>query len=232
MSNILVFFGGWWRPSRNGDGLTRTDQHGIVRTSAIAYDRLSGLFTDSFAVNPALDDRDHNGAIDRTLDFLRPRLAADRNHKVVLYGFSAGGFNALRLSERIAADSRLGGHRINLLVTVDPCLRLLETPAADWYYEMRSTSRWRTRAPRPTVTKHVNYYQTRDPDYRGCRTDGAEANVEFPQGDVNRAMTRRSPRSPSGDDVNHDRMPTLSLRQVITEIHTCLHGRSAVGAGR
>jgi hypothetical protein len=127
----------------------------------------------------------------------------------VIYGFSAGGFNALRLCRRMAGETAMHRRQVDLLITVDPCLQD-KGPCASF---ARST-------PRPPVGRHVNWYQTSVGDhYSGC---------SMPEADINRERhpPRRTTGRPSaqagGHLINHDQMPILTLSAVQTEISRIL----------
>jgi pimeloyl-ACP methyl ester carboxylesterase len=209
MHNLLIFFGGYWEAGSSGGPLTRPDQHGDVRSSAAAFDAIAPLFKERCAVNSALDNSTDNQAVRAGHDFLSSRLEVQG--KVVLYGFSAGAFNAIRLAERIAGDPRMHRRRIDLLITVDPCLQLIPG------HESFSTQTpW-------AVLRHINYYQLVD-EFRGRSIPGAAVNEQFGEGTARpRNAAPDAMRLPGRFGVtNHDRMPLITLDRVAHEIRACL----------
>lgn len=196
--HTLIFFGGY-APGRVA-GRTLTEGTSAYR----AYQAILGwrLFDNSMsiAVDPALSDSTHNDAIDAVIRHLHDRSGHNPYGSIVVYGFSAGGFNALRLCERIEQerDPRLP-RRINLLITIDPCIQDLPglPPPPNWFQNLKRTA--------PSIVKrHINYYQSApnphedDDHYHGC------------------PMTGRVEQEPL--HAAHDSMPDITLVFLQTKI--------------
>ena len=112
----LLFFGGACPTCPPGANMTPTNDADGPRTSQTAYEYFtrSGRFAAAPKWNSSVSNDASNPAVDAGLRFLqRPSLPG----KLVIYGFSAGGFNAVRLCESIA---RVGRH-VDLLITVVSC---------------------------------------------------------------------------------------------------------------
>jgi hypothetical protein len=178
--------------------------HGRKRTSALAYDAIAGLFTDVLAVNPALNNSAGNAAVTAGMNFLSRRLG--ERGKLVVYGFSAGGFNALRLAERVGAAA-WRPRAINLLITIDPCLQL-----------QAGHGEFSTQSPSVAI-RHVNFYQRCD-DVRGRSTPGAALDERLDLPTMNRDRS----------DITHDRMPVITLDRVLFEIRSCLDAKAVRAA--
>lgn len=224
--DILIFFGGWFQGAIAGHDLTIRDIDGR-RSSDEALEDIQHFFmphnANVLAIDPAcVPDGDslHHGAITRAMQFLLARF--DPRGKLVLYGFSAGAFNALRFSERIQRhrphynfqNRTLGNYRytpgptqeslaevtVDLLLTVDPCLERLP-----------GHENFPTQAP-PLVKRHVNWYQTRD-DTKGRFMTGA---INHPVG--------ASSANVGSYSVTHDNMPRIAKPGVRQELSTTLLG--------
>jgi hypothetical protein len=130
------------------------------------------LFENSIAKDPAVNNSSYNDAINPVIDYLHRLPDSDRVGSVVIYGFSAGGFNALRLCQRISEEitdipglptgDRGLPRRINLLITIDPCIQDAPglPPPPHWFEGLDR------KAP-PIVERHINYHQSQDPDLQG-----------------------------------------------------------------
>jgi pimeloyl-ACP methyl ester carboxylesterase len=178
----LIFFGGASPGQRPGADLTP----GTSADSAYRHILTWSLFEQTIAKNPAVSNSTYNDAINPVIQALRNWPDSDRVGSVVIYGFSAGGFNALRLCQRISQEIRdIYGlptgdpglpRRINLLITIDPCIQDAPglPPPPHWFEGLDR------KAP-SVVERHINYYQPQDPDlqgddghYHGCPMQGAE----------------------------------------------------------
>lgn len=181
--HTLLFFGGACPTCPPGADMTPTDTFG-PRTSQTAYEYFirSGRFAAAPKWNSSVSSSARNPAVDAGFRFLqRPSLPG----KLVIYGFSAGGFNAVQLCELIAAPSSgMSGRRVDLLLTVDPCIQDIELNGP-----------FPIQTPRPPVVAHFNWYQLSGPDhYSGRPIPGA---VNAPP---------QTP--PPGPRSAHDQMPT------------------------
>lgn len=222
--DILIFFGGWFRGAIAGHDLTFRDMDGR-RSSGEALEDIEHFFmphnANILAMDPAcVPDGNslHHGAITRAIQFLLARF--DPRGKLVLYGFSAGAFNALRFSERIERHrphynfqtKTLGNWgfkpesgliaevRVDLLLTVDPCLELL--PGHESFS---------TRAP-SLVMRHVNWYQTRDDTKGRSMANALNHHVGASSANV------------GSYSVTHDNMPRIAKPGVRQELSTTLLG--------
>jgi hypothetical protein len=222
LRDILIFFGGWFPGATAGHDLTIRDTGGR-RSSDEALEDLEHFFIPAnaniLAMDPACDQGGnslHHGAITRAMQFLLERF--DPRGKLVLYGFSAGAFNALRFSERIerhrphynfqtktlgnfgfkpeSTTGSIAEVRVDLLLTVDPCLERL--PGHESFS---------TRAP-SLVMRHVNWYQTRG-DTKGRSMAGARNH-----------HVGASSATVGSYSVTHDNMPRLARPEVRQELST------------
>lgn len=220
LRDILIFFGGWFPGATAGHDLTIRDTGGR-RSSDEALEDLEHFFIPAdaniLAMDPACDQGGnslHHAAITRAMQFLLERF--DPRGKLVLYGFSAGAFNALRFSERIERhrphynfQTRTLGNcgytpgptqesmaevRVDLLLTVDPCLERL--PGHESFS---------TQAP-SLVIQHVNWYQTRG-DTKGRWMAGARNH-----------HVGASSATVGSYSVTHDNMPRLARLGVRQEL--------------
>jgi hypothetical protein len=174
--DLLIFYGGWQEPhvltrpgawpmsgrvtSRwemiGGQRMTRNDPKPPhrERSSYTAYNRIRTKFEPpsmSFDMDPSLSNSDGNGAVWQGSAYVLEHMSP--GGRLVLYGFSAGGFNALHLARRIGRE--LPDVRVDLLITVDACLQRLSGHLG-----------FDVRAPTPTVRRHVNFYQDVD-EFKG-----------------------------------------------------------------
>jgi hypothetical protein len=191
VAHTLVFYGDGLGPDGGGLALSApgarmaafegAGSRSRYRTCALAWDALGPFFR--YALPPL--NPDPEGGLDGPAVGAGERLLVpdegpspfDPRGKLVVYGFGAGGFDAIGLCRRIDRLSpwydfergRIGGLpdapdpfrfarvRVDLLVTVDPC-RARKDPAAD----ADATT------PIEAVRTHVNYYQNKDPDRPGA----------------------------------------------------------------
>ncbi|HOW75032.1 MAG TPA: peptidoglycan-binding domain-containing protein [Candidatus Competibacteraceae bacterium] len=194
--HTLIFFGGYALGRVAGRTLTQGTPEYRAYQQILSWN----LFKRPIPLDPALSDSMDNDAINAALNHLRYSLNRDRTGSIVVYGFSAGGFNALRLCERIEQerDPRLP-RRINLLITIDPCIQDLPglPPPPNWFQNLKKTA--------PSIVKrHINYYQPApnphedDDHYHGC------------------PMTGRVEQEPL--HAAHDSMPDITLVFLQTKI--------------
>lgn len=191
VAHTLVFYGDGLGP--DGGGLALSAPGGRMaafegagsrsryRTCALAWDALGPFFR--YALPPL--NPDPEGGLDGPAVGAGERLLVpdegpspfDPRGKLVVYGFGAGGFDAISLCRRIDRLSpwydfergRIGGPpdapddprfarvRVDLLITVDPC-RARKGPATG----TDATT------PLEAVREHANYYQKSDPDHPGA----------------------------------------------------------------
>lgn len=171
--HLLIFYGGWEIPvdrweMHGGHPITQVSPRhpGQPRTSYAAYLAIKAPFewpSRSFAMDPSLRDGEGNAAVESGLGHVRANLWP--GGRLVLYGFSAGGFNALNLARRIGRE--LPQVRVDLLVTVDACLQRLRGHLA---FDVQTPS---------TVVRHVNYFQESD-EYKGRSMNQAHLNDRRP----------------------------------------------------
>jgi hypothetical protein len=183
--------------------MTPSDADG-TRTSQKAYEYFTAdrQFDDSYAWNSAIADNTTNAAVRAGLDFLQGlwRELSGPQDKLVIYGFSAGGFNAVRLCEFIAPS----GRQVDLLITVDPCIERIDPN------EREPLGR-----PGLHVVRHVNWYQRRG------NTKGRSiltADLDDP----------RNPPTGPGLRSAHDQMPTDTSDLVQLEIDEILRQAAVV----
>lgn len=237
--HTLVFFGGAESGlTEAGHGLTVFNSHGGQRTCAKAYEDLATLVRarggDARGIDPELDNGQENAAIRRALAFIKNReLGFDPRGKLVIYGYSAGGYNAVNLCKRMMEEFRsyvflpASGHhdgalsgrrlvaqvRVDLLVTVDPCIQ-------DYEIE-RGLHRIPLRRPNPIVKYHANYYQ----QVFGAENPQHYAGVSIPTADSN------CRRTPSREWSPHDQMPLETYDHVSRDVVNVLAGGELDGCG-
>ena len=200
VTNLLVFFGGYDSELNMsaGNPLTQTDRHGKERTSFSAFQDLQRAYFSwpsmAKGIDPDLRYTDYNRAVVEGERFIHSHFHP--LGRLVIYGFSAGGFLALKLCERIwnyrrwynfstgnigggltftpaPNDPQYGRVNVDLLVTVDPCMEDSRDPIRP------------TRAP--GVRRHENFRQnqprsTRSEHYWGASLPGANDHPnEHPQ---------------------------------------------------
>lgn len=174
--DTLIFYGGYEEGMTAGGPLTQYTQHKPGsrvgnRSSWTAWTWLSRYFKREYTkdMDPARQEGFNNQAVRKGMEFLLQGGVFDPRGKLVIYGFSAGGFNAVGLCRRInlhrpwynITNRTLGflDHaptpqqpfapvRVDLLVTVDPCLE-----------DVSGHENYQVIAPRPLVKWHANYYQ-------------------------------------------------------------------------
>ncbi len=188
------------------------------RTSVEAWEGLMGLFDAQcrISMNPDLSKGENGHAAILGSSFLAPSTCAspfDPRGKLVIYGYSAGGFNAMNLCRRIihyrswydftsrrlcgkpAAHSALfAPARVDLLITVDPCRKLANPPnLRRMSIDSMAAGEDRRTPDRNVVLAHVNYHQQLDPDFWGVPIDGA-VNLPCypPNGEIHKLMARRT----------------------------------------
>ncbi len=167
------------------------------RTCALAWDALGPYFQYALPpLNPDLEGGMEGPAIRAGERLLVPDEGPspfDPRGKLVVYGFGAGGFNAINLCRRVDRFSswydfaldRIGGPpnspndlrfarvRVDLLITVDPCRARKGSAGRD------PVAGVDTATPVEVVWEHVNYYQKNDPDFSGASIDIADTNQQW-----------------------------------------------------
>lgn len=196
--HALLFFGGAGPRFPPGALMTWFDDNG-ERTSARAYAAIQGRFTMPYPYNSAVSDKRHNAAVNAGFGFLQAVWRQPSLRKLVIYGFSAGAFNAVRLCDRIANS----GKQVDLLITVDPNIGDIDPDPP---------GRFPINRPGRHVVKHFNWYQRRG-DTKGRSIVTADVNEER--------------RPPLGPRSAHDQMPTYTLVDVQPKINDVL-GQAAV----
>ena len=207
VAHTLVFYGDGLGP--DGGGLAPAAPGGRMaafegggprpryRTCALAWDALGPFFR--YALPPL--NPDPEGGMDGPAVAAGERLLVpdegpspfDPRGKLVVYGFGAGGFDAIGLCRRIGRLSswydferrRIGGPpdapdpfrfarvRVDLLVTVDPCRARKDPSGRDPAAGADATT------PVEAVREHANYYQKNDPDRPGASLDVARINRQW-----------------------------------------------------
>lgn len=245
VGDTLVFFGGFvGRRRGGGQGVTQKEDGGGERTSWTALEairnlpkvrRQTGSKLNVIDFDPRMYRGDEAGSglrqsslIGEAMTRVFGPLSAngtrsggpfDPRGALIVYGYSAGGFNAVRFCERIlgeaewynfrrktvgrlgnrtAADLRDGSSvRVDLLVTVDASIANIDPGMA---------ARFNT--PIPLVLRHVNYHQNRG-RYQGRTASLTEHNQPL--------------------RGSHEEMPVLSLSSVLQEIGNSISGQSMAG---
>jgi hypothetical protein len=229
-SHTLIFYGGLWEGGAGGTVMTAMDGDGHPRESQKAWESLTGStdFESKQRFNPDLRDGINSQAVIAGTQWLAPQDGVhqfDPRGKLIVYGYSAGGFNAMNLCRRIKryfgwydlqlnrlgnipsalqGDPRFAEVVIDLLITVDACRkdarRNNKVMTAEAMAAGASTSR-------PSgVLRHVNYYERVDREYWGVSI--TDADVDDPQ-TVNATHA-------------HDLMPRHTLELVKSEIGNVL----------
>lgn len=172
--DLVFIFGGWAGPLRGGRSTIATEQPNDVGQLAR---RVRGMRT---LPNHRVMVFDYNPTINSPLGFLRTpliQLATYLDHlgHLIIYGFSAGGYNALVFSKLIWRDNAQLSRsadtfyrtynqvdsglqsviRIDYLITIDPALDSSRTDNID-------------RGVPPCVRRNLDYYQT-TPNIVGSR---------------------------------------------------------------
>jgi hypothetical protein len=214
VKHTLIFYGGYLDPDGSsfmpppppGSLLTPGARMAVFeggrprrryRTCALAWDALGPLFQyDLPPMNPDLESGMEGPAVRAGARVLAPSDGPspfDPRGKLVVYGFNAGGFNAINLCRRIDRfwswydfglnrigsppaspdDPRFARVRVDLLITVDPC-RIRKDPAG-----RDPAAGADTTTPVDGVREHVNYYQKRDPDYPRAFLEMASINRQW-----------------------------------------------------
>ncbi|HRD66978.1 MAG TPA: hypothetical protein PKY50_12600 [Candidatus Competibacter sp.] len=206
--HTLVFYGDCLGP--HGGGLSLSAPGGRMaafegggprrryRTCALAWDALRPFF--HFALPPLNPDPEGGmdgpavGAGERLLVPNEGSSPFDPRGKLVIYGFGAGGFDAIDLCRRIDRFSswynfesgQIGGPpstldpfrfaqvRVDLLITVDPCRIAKNLVRRDPAMGGAGTA-----TPIEVVREHANYYQKNDPDHPGISLDVARINRQL-----------------------------------------------------
>lgn len=222
--HLLIFFGGWQDPGEGrlqmlpGHEITQIDRkYDTERSSYTAFRLIRGHFgspSTSYAMDPALRADLDNEAVKKGIEVLSRGF--DPRGRLVVYGFSAGGFNALRFAERILRDTgwydfqtrsltdqpeqistapeRFARVKVDLLVTIDPCISKIDPDNHE-----------RCGAVKPPAARQINYYQNRDVE------NGIGRRVE-PGTDQAAQWVGAS---------NHDRMPWVTIGPVQRHIEDC-----------
>lgn len=207
VAHTLVFYGddlgpdgGGLAPSAPGTRMAAFEGAGSrsrYRTCALAWDALGPFFRHALPpLNP-----DPEGGMDGPAVAAGERLLVpgegpspfDPRGRLVVYGFGAGGFDAIGLCRRLDRFSswydfglgRLGGPpdapddprfarvRVDLLVTVDPCRARKDPAGRDPAAGADATT------PVGAVREHANYYQRNDPDRPGAFLAIADSNQRW-----------------------------------------------------
>ncbi|MBI3684285.1 MAG: hypothetical protein HY235_28255 [Acidobacteria bacterium] len=186
--HLIVFYGGFSDQDAHGGPLTtgyrtqegRWENRSASRAFFGIRELRPGIAYSAF--NPCLDNSTQNAAVQAGLAAIR--AAFDPRGRLIVYGYSAGGYNALNLCRRIQSEcgwynvsSGLGNGAargqydvkvvIDLLITVDACLQRIHVTRAD-------------PAP-PIVQQHANFYQRSDPEFQGISMEGARPNQIMPE---------------------------------------------------
>ena len=204
VAHTLVFYGDDLGPDGGGLALAAPggrmaafeggDPRRRYRTCALAWNALRPFFRCALPpLNPDPEggtDGPAVGAGERLLVPSEGPSPFDPRGRLVVYGFGAGGFDAIGLCRRIDRFScwydfdlgRIGSPpdppdpfrfarvRVDLLVTVDPC-RIAKNPA-----RRDPTAGIDAATPIKAVREHANYYQKNDPDRPGAFLDIARTN--------------------------------------------------------
>ncbi len=233
----LVFFGGWKGSRPNGGPVLsqiEQDDRGnpVNRSSFTALMKIADFFSlgriwdyDPACVHAqeaSVGVTDALGQLARGFDPCAP---------LVIYGYSAGGYNALGLclglkdalgwysfrnqrlepaGERTGSERLEGGPlRVDLLITVDACIAVHEAT--------HPNGKPLPHAPRPLVTTYLNFYQNKDHLRHGHQA----ATADNPRVHVRQYV---------GGEITHDGMPTC--HQVETGVRAGLHQVFSRFAGR
>ncbi len=226
--NVMVFYGGH-QPGMNPGGTITQYKAGPTTETRTSYDafvelrKLCDPSTSAIGYDPALIDDTSNRAVRTGMDFIRNVNQFDPRGMLVVYGFSAGGFNAARLCERMQRyygwydfeTKRLGNihdqqqqnqlrfarAQVDLLVTVDPCLQDLGR-------------NFTINTATPIVRSHFNFYQNIRPP-GGLPDEVSDRpywGISAPH--ANNAEQEREPPVHLKGNSPHDRMPIHTLDEV------------------
>lgn len=224
--HLLIFFGGWQDPGGGrlqmlpGHEITQIDRkYNTERSSYRAFRLIRGRFgspSTSYAMDPALNASLDNEALRTGMKVLRNGF--DPRGRLVVYGFSAGGFNALRFAELISqrtgwydfhtrsltdqpgqlstAPERFSRVKVDLLVTIDPCITKIDPD-----------NQQRCGAVKPPAARQINYYQNRDVgNFIGRRVEpGTDQAHQFVSAN------------------SHDLMPWVTIGPVQQHIEDCFN---------
>lgn len=226
--NVMVFYGGH-QPGMNPGGTITQYKAGSTTETRTSYDafvelrKLCDPSTSAIGYDPELLDNTSNQAVRTGMDFIRNVNQFDPRGMLVVYGFSAGGFNAARLCERMQRyygwydfeTKRLGNildqqqqhqrrfarARVDLLVTVDPCLQDLG-------------GNFTINTATPIVRRHFNFYQQIRPP--GGLPDDEDSDRPYWGISAPHATNVEQSRVPVHLKGNspHDRMPIHTLDEV------------------